>query len=191
MISFIISKPCNQRRNYPVSVLLKYNPTSEWLSEGWEVFDKQIPSESTDATDQCIGDDQQSNIVTRNIMKELYQNYSLSPIVFIREKSINDIETHRIKEYFKRNESAYLSGFDSPGGYLEVEGSAFCRDPIKVKNNQRFSNDELNLAYTIRMIFRVSLSQVKYIHLINKMLLSFKIIIVIITIIVIFCVLKF
>ncbi|CAH8579021.1 unnamed protein product [Heterobilharzia americana] len=146
------NKLCDQRKYYPVSILLKYDPTTEWLSEGWEFVNTQISQDSIHYSSKCMIS-QKSNTISQNIMKEFYKNYTLSPIVFMREKSLRDIEPI-VKDYFKRNESAYLSGFDSPGGYLQIDGSAFCRDPIKGKTNQPFSHDELNLATTFRIIFR-------------------------------------
>ncbi|KAH8872086.1 Integrin alpha ina-1 [Schistosoma japonicum] len=141
-------KPCNQRKMYPVSVLLKYNPTTEWISEGWE---QNLQNNLLNYESKCTS--QHSNLISKNIMNEFYKNYTLSPIVFMREKGLSDSETI-VKDYFKRNESAYLSGFDSPGGYLQLEGNAFCRDLHKVQENAPFNHDELNLASTLRLIFR-------------------------------------
>ncbi|XP_018651872.1 putative integrin alpha-ps [Schistosoma mansoni] len=69
------------------------------------------------------------------------------------EKSLSNSETI-LKDYFKRNESAYLTGYDSPGGYLQLEGNAFCRDLNKIQDKIPFNQDELNLASTLRIIFR-------------------------------------
>ncbi|CAH8599629.1 unnamed protein product [Schistosoma rodhaini] len=142
-------KLCNPYKTYPVSILLKYNPTNEWISEGWEQISQNY---SPDYDNKCTYN-QYSTIISKNIMKEFYKNYSLSPIVFIREKSLSNSETI-VKDYFKRNESAYLTGYDSPGGYLQLEGNAFCRDLNKIQDKIPFNQDELNLASTLRIIFR-------------------------------------
>lgn len=154
LLSFYLNSiSCSPHKTYPVSILLKYNPTNEWISEGWDQNSQNHPP---NYESKCTYN-QYSTIISKNIMKEFYKNYTLSPIVFIREKSLSNSEMI-VKDYFKRNESAYLTGYDSPGGYLQLEGNAFCRDLHKIKENIPFNQDELNLASTLRIIFRVSLS---------------------------------
>ncbi|CAH8523492.1 unnamed protein product [Schistosoma turkestanicum] len=143
-------KLCNPQRTYPVSIILKYNPTDEWFSEDWE---QNLGNNISPEYENQCNFNSHSTIIYKNIMQEFYKNYTLSPIVFIREKSLSDSET-MVKDYFKRNESAYLTGFDSPGGYLQLEGNAFCRDLKTIQKNLPFTQNELNLASTVRIIFR-------------------------------------